>query len=161
MQSQSLSDDFTATSLQLQQPPSDHVDNDPPPSTDSTLPHTADYPNTISSYLHQISHSVDDDPFGERRRPVTTSSLSDARQHLAETCVDHVFNSLPTHLLRIADMAIVTRNEIWDAERLRIENILDEELGELQYEYSKELAWHWTGFLERSWCEVSPPSPMP
>ncbi|KAH0828108.1 hypothetical protein J3R83DRAFT_3778 [Lanmaoa asiatica] len=138
-------------SLQLQQPSSDHVDNHLP-STDS-LPLEIDYPNTISSYLHQISHSVDDDPFGEKRRPVTTTSLSDARQHLIETCVDYVFNSLPTHLLRIADMSIVTRNEIWDAERSQIEDILDKELGELRYEYSKVLAWHWTGFLERSWCE--------
>lgn len=119
-----------------------------------SIPQTED-PDPIRSYLHQISYAADDDPFGERRRPVTTTSLSDARQQLVEACIDHVFNSLPTHLLRITDMTIVTRNEIWDAERSQIENILDENLGELRYEYSKGLGWHWTGFLERSWCEVS------
>lgn len=130
------------------------------PSTDSALPQT-DHPDTILSHLHQISYAADDDPFSERRRPVTTTSLSDARQQLVEACVDYVFNSLPTHLVRIADMTIVTRNEIWDAERSSIENILDEELKDLRYEYSKSLGWHFTGFLERSWCEVSrPPSQM-
>jgi len=118
------------------------------PSTDSALLQT-DHPDTISSYLHQISYAADDDPFSERRRPVTTTSLSDARQQLVEACVDYVFNSLPTHLVRIADMTIVTRNEIWDAERSWIENILDDELRDLRYEYSKSLGWHFTGFLER------------
>lgn len=153
--------DTVASSLRSEQSSSDHADNFHPPDTlADSLPQAAHYPNTISSYLHQISHSVDDDPFGERRRPITTTSLSDARQYLVEACIDYVFNSLPTHLLRVADMSILTRKEIWDSECSRIENILDEELRELRYEYSKGLAWHWTGFLERSWCEVSSPFPQ-
>ena len=129
------------------------VDTSLPASTDSSIPQDDHY---ISSYLYQISYAADDDPFSDRRRPITTTSLSDARQQLIEACIDYVFNSLPTHLVRIADMTIVTRNEIWEAERSRIENVLDDELREMRYEYSKGLGWHFTGFLERSWCEVSP-----
>ena len=151
-QPQTHLDDKTTFSQSPQQPSSD--DDVAYSHTDSSSPQT-DPANPIASYLYQISYAADDDPFSERRRPVTTTSLSDARRQLVEACVDYVFNSLPTHLVRIADMTIVTRNEIWDAERSRIENLLDGELSSIRYEYSKSLGWHFTGFLERSWCEVS------
>lgn len=152
------SDDTSATFHSAQQDlpsNSDATSNHPKSPEGIDAPPQSDYPHTIKSYLYQVSYAADDDPFSEIRRPVRTTNLSDARQQLIEACVDYVFNSLPTHLLRLVDTTIVTRNEIWDGERSRIENILDEELGELRYEYSKGLGWHWTGFLERSWCEVS------
>lgn len=53
---------------------------------------------------------------------------SKLRHQLLENCEQYVLNYLPTHLLRISDMELVTRTEFWEAERSRVENTLHEDV---------------------------------
>lgn len=39
------------------------------------------------------------------------------RERLLDACEIHVNNNLPNHLIRIADMKLITRNDFWDTNR--------------------------------------------
>lgn len=70
--------------------------------------------------------------------PIPQPSLSEretlARQRLQSTFETYIFNTLPTHLLRITDMTLVTRNEVWEAFKPRIEALSDSHLAKLLLE---------------------------
>ena len=53
----------------------------------------------------------------QRSDPSVRSSI---REQLLDACENHVNNNLPTHLIRIADMKLVTRNDFWDTNRLDV-----------------------------------------
>ena len=57
---------------------------------------------------------------------IRQDNRSKIRQQLLESCEQYVLNYIPTHLLRISDMALVTRVEFWEAERPRVESELQE-----------------------------------
>ena len=57
---------------------------------------------------------------------IRQDNRSKIRQQLLENCEQYVLNYIPTHLLRISDMALVTRVEFWEAERPRVESELQE-----------------------------------
>ncbi|KAG9314933.1 hypothetical protein JVU11DRAFT_4041 [Chiua virens] len=61
-----------------------------------------------------------------------------ARQRIQTTFETYVFNTVPTHLLRIADMTLVTRNEIWETFKPRIESLSDSHLATLVLEQDEE-----------------------
>ena len=56
------------------------------------------------------------------------------QKELLEGCEKYVLNYLPTHLLRISDMSLVTRTDFWDAERPKIESNLQERCKELSHD---------------------------
>ncbi|KIK99527.1 hypothetical protein PAXRUDRAFT_30473 [Paxillus rubicundulus Ve08.2h10] len=53
------------------------------------------------------------------------------RQQLLDYVDEYIFNNIPTHLLRMSDMKLATRNEIWEAVRPKIEADVDAALTEL------------------------------
>lgn len=74
--------------------------------------------------------------------PIPQLSLSDretlVRQRLRTTFESYVFSTLPTHLLRVTDMTLVTRNEVWDTLKPRIESVSDSHLAKLLLEQDEE-----------------------
>lgn len=60
------------------------------------------------------------------------------RQRLQSTFETYVFNTLPTHLLRVTDMTLVARNEIWETFKPRIESLSDSHLAKLLLEQDEE-----------------------
>ena len=60
------------------------------------------------------------------------------RQRLQTTFETYVFNTLPTHLIRVTDMTLVTRNEIWETFKSRIESPSDSHLAKLLLEQDEE-----------------------
>lgn len=94
----------------------------------------------ISSWRHDQEHNHDYSHYSSLPPKVlcysdslTSSSTqqdnrSKIRQQLLENCEQYVLNYLPTHLLRISDMALVTRTEFWEAERSRVESKLQGDL---------------------------------
>lgn len=91
----------------------------------------------LASWRHDQEHSRDSHypspepkvlcyssgPAGLAARQDNQSKI---RQQLLESCEQYVLNYLPTHLLRISDMALVTRAEFWDTERPRVERELQD-----------------------------------
>ncbi|KAF8126970.1 hypothetical protein EV363DRAFT_1346771, partial [Boletus edulis] len=74
--------------------------------------------------------------------PILQPSLSEretlVRQRLQTTFETYVFNTLPTHLLRVTDMTLVTRNEMWETFKPRIESLSDSHLAKLLLEQDEE-----------------------
>ncbi|KAG8213353.1 hypothetical protein J3R82DRAFT_11839 [Butyriboletus roseoflavus] len=60
------------------------------------------------------------------------------RQRLQTTFETYVFNTLPTHLLRVTDMTLVARNEVWEMFKPRIESLSDSHLAKLLLEQDEE-----------------------
>lgn len=61
-----------------------------------------------------------------------------ARQRLRTTFETYVFNTLPTHLIRVADMTLVTRNDVWETFKPRVESLSDSHLAKLLLEQDEE-----------------------
>lgn len=61
-----------------------------------------------------------------------------ARQRLQTTFETYVFNTLPTHLLRVTDMTLVSRNEVWETFKPRIDFLSDSHLAKLLLEQDEE-----------------------
>ena len=61
-----------------------------------------------------------------------------ARQRLQTTFETYVFNTLPTHLIRVTDMTLVTRNEMWETFKPRIESLSDSHIAKLLLEQDEE-----------------------
>ncbi|KAG6374445.1 hypothetical protein JVT61DRAFT_4484 [Boletus reticuloceps] len=78
----------------------------------------------------------------EATPPIPQPSLSEretlVRQRLQTTFETYVFNTLPTHLLRVTDMTLVTRNEMWETFKPRIESLSDSHLAKLLLEQDEE-----------------------
>ncbi|KAH0828822.1 hypothetical protein J3R83DRAFT_3273 [Lanmaoa asiatica] len=93
----------------------------------------------LSSWRHDQENACDSDypslppkvlcySDGPASSTAQQDNRSKIRQQLLENCEQYVLNYLPTHLLRIDDMALVTRTEFWEAERDRIERKLQDDI---------------------------------
>ena len=61
-----------------------------------------------------------------------------ARQRLQTTFETYVFNTLPTQLVRVTDMTLVTRNGMWETFKPRIESLSDSHIAKLLLKQDEE-----------------------
>ena len=67
------------------------------------------------------------------------------RERLLDACENYVNNNLPTHLIRVADMTLVARNDFWDSNRLDVSRRVDSVV---------ERASQVSHFNLHAWCQV-------
>ncbi|KAF9220602.1 hypothetical protein BS17DRAFT_786804 [Gyrodon lividus] len=84
-------------------------------------------------------------------------SLSEARQSLQDAFDQYVFNDIPAHLLRTSDMRIVTREEIWETFRCKIEAIEDADIEQWREISRRKLLVSWCTHEElmTQWCQTT------
>ncbi|KAG6371045.1 hypothetical protein JVT61DRAFT_10582 [Boletus reticuloceps] len=89
----------------------------------------------VSAWRHDQEHACDIDypslppkvlcySSGPINLATRQDNRSRIRRQLLESCEQYVLNYLPTHIVRISDMVLVTRAELWEAERPRVEKEL-------------------------------------
>ena len=71
-------------------------------------------------------------------QPTLSERETPARQRLQTTFETYVFNTLPTHLIRVTDMTLVTRNRMWETFKPRIESLSDSHIAKLLLEQDEE-----------------------
>ena len=131
--------------------PPDILPSQPPRRQPSTATNsTSDYSTRPRSRCASVTRGTRSKSTSPRRHaaplstapPIPQPSVSEretlVRQRLRTTFETYVFNTLPTHLLRITDMVLLTRNEIWDIFRPRIESLSDTHLARLLLEQDEE-----------------------
>jgi len=86
--------------------------------------------NSLPSRIPPIPPLESFAPHTPQLQEAEVNQLS-VRQQLLDYVDEYIFNNIPTHLLRMSDMKLVTRNEIWETVRPRIEADIDAALTEL------------------------------
>ena len=68
----------------------------------------------------------------EHTQPELENAVSVKRSQLLNALSQHVFNDLPTHLIRIHDMKLLSRTDLWEDLRVTIQGLSNADLLALQ-----------------------------